>query len=455
MKLSKKFKGFMIAILLSLTILPTLAACGGAKQTSSSNGKVIELKFWHAMGGTPGQALDQMVKDFNSSQKKIHVTAVYQGNYDDEFNKFKQNLTGSDGPNIMQVYDIGTKFMIDSNAVVPVQDFIDKDKFDTSKFEPNFLAYYQYNNKQYAMPFNSSNPVLYYNKDAFKAAGLDPNQGPTTYQQVEDYAAKLTKKDSSGKVTQYGMAIAEYGWFFEQFLATQNALYANNENGRGDTAATKAVFNSPEAVKSLTWWKDMYDKKIVADYGNVTANTQNAFVAGKAAMILESIGVLGTLSDGAKGKFDIGVAPFPRPDGATGGVAVGGGSLWIPKNQSTDQQQAAWEFIKFASSPKEQAKWASTTGYFATNKDAYNEPVLKDWLKKYPQFNVALQQLHSSPLSKATSGGLIGVFSSARVDVQNAINEVLTGKKSPQQALDDTANKVTQSIQQYNQQVGK
>ena len=133
-------------------------------------------------------------------------------------------------------------FMYDLDVAVPMQDFIDKEKFSVADIETNIMAYYSINKKLYSMPFNTSNPMLYYNKTAFTAAGLDPNKPPRTFDEVAQYAAKLTKKDAAGKVSQYGYSMAIYGWFFEQLLAVSGANFLDNGNGR-DALATKAIFN--------------------------------------------------------------------------------------------------------------------------------------------------------------------------------------------------------------------
>jgi sn-glycerol 3-phosphate transport system substrate-binding protein len=455
-------KTAMWTVAASFGLTALLAGCGGGNTGSDENAAggggganngVIELKLWHAMGGVPGQALQHIVDDFNKSQSKIHVTAVYQGQYDDEFNKWKatQGQGGKDGPNIMQVYDIGTKFMIDSQDIVPMQDFIDQSHFDISQLEPNILGYYSVGGKLYSMPFNSSQPVLYYNKDMFKDAGIA--EPPKTYDDVLADAKKLTKKGPDGKVAVYGIGLATYGWFFEQMLATQGADYVDHDNGRTGTA-TQAVFNGPEGLKIVNWWKSLYDAGVDLNLGPVTSQTQNAFLAGKCAMIIDSSGVYGNLVKGAKGKFEVGIGPLPRPAGATGGTIIGGGSLWITKDQPKAQQDAAWEFVKFAASPQEQVYWTETTGYFPITKAVYDDPGFKDWLKQYPDFQVAVDQLHSSKLTYATQGGLMGVFPQARQTVQDMLQAVLLGKQQPQPALDDAAKKVTDAIKNYNLTVG-
>jgi sn-glycerol 3-phosphate transport system substrate-binding protein len=359
-------------------------------------------------------------------------------------------------PAVVQLFDIGSRLMVDLGVATPVQDFIDKEKYDVSDLEPNVLAYYTVDGKQWSMPFNTSNPMVYYNKDMFKAAGLDPNKPPRTWAEVEEYAKKLTKKDASGKVDVYGAAFAIYGWFFEQFLAASGGYYADNENGRAKPA-TKAVFNSPEGVAILDWWKKLYDQGILGNYGRTTVDTRNAFIAQKAAMIIESTATVKSLLDQSAGKFELGTGFLPRPNEDAfkkSGTIIGGASVWILKDRPAAEQQCAWEYIKFISGAKQQAYWQSMSGYYPIRKAGYDDPVSVEWRTKYPQFQTAIDQLHAAPNNRFTQGGLIGVFPTARQTIEGAIEETLAGKSTPQQALDKAADTVTKAIQEYNQTMG-
>ena len=418
---------------------------------------ITKVSFWHSMAGDiGGKAIPNMVNEFNASQEQCYVVYTYQGSYDDLLNKLKAGLQSNDTPTVIQLFDIATRLMVDLDVVTPMQDFIDKDNYDVSDLEPNVLAYYTVNGKQYSMPFNTSTPILYYNKDAFKAAGLDPENPPRTFDEFTEAARKLTVKDSSGTVTQYGAAFAIYGWFFEQFLAVSGGYYANNENGRA-APATAAAFNSPEGVKVLEWWKANVDEGIMANYGRKTVDTRNAFLAGQTAMFIDLTAVLRGMMDSTAGKFEIGTAFLPRPDEAAfdkWGTAIGGGSLWMIKDRPAEEQDCAWEFIKFMSSAPQQAYWQTMSGYFPIRKSAYNEQLAIDWMAQYPPFTTAIDQLHAAPVNTVTQGGLIGVFPSARQTIEGTIEEVLAGKSSAQDALDKAAADVTSAIADYNLSMG-
>ena len=411
-----------------------------------------KITFWHAMGGNLGDTvLSAFVNKFNTAQKEIQVEAQFQGSYDDLINKLKASLGSSAVPAVSQVYDIGTRFMIDSKAIVPVQQYIDKDHFDLSNYEQNVLGYYKVGNELFSMPWNTSNPLLYYNKDLFKAAGLDPDKPPKTFEEVADAARKLTKGDVKG------IAIPIDDWYFEQSLATQGGLFADPENGRTDKVGDKAVFNGPEGVGYLSWWAGMIKDGIAANLGRNSNDTKAAFAAGKIAMTIDSTAVLRQILNSAQGKYEVGTGFFPRPanNPHAAGTIIGGASLWIMKDHPQNEQDAAWDFIKFMEQPEQMAFWHINTGYHPPNKAAYDVPADKEWVAKYPQFQTAIDQLHASPLSPITQGGLLGVFVQARQDNQSAFESVFAGQATPQQALDKAAGTVTDEIKQYNQAVGR
>jgi sn-glycerol 3-phosphate transport system substrate-binding protein len=434
--------------------MSALAGCGaGASSTSSKadaklDGKT-QLVFWHSMGGKGGEAINTLVDKFNKENKNnITVTAQYQGEYDDAINKIKSSKDKNTYPDIMQLYDLGTRWMIDSKLSTPMQKFIDDDKFDTSSLEPNLLAYYTVDKKLNSMPFNSSTPILYYNKTAFKAAGLDPEKAPADFDEIKTYSEKLTKKDGN-TVSQYGYSMAIYGWFFEQFLAKQLQPFANNGNGR-DSGATSVDFkNNGGGLKIVKAWKDLYDQGLLGNFGRKTADTQQAFIAGKTAMFIDSTAGLSTVLSGVNGKFEVGTAFLPKINkDDKGGVSIGGASLWIMNKDDEAKQKAAFEFIKFMVAPEQQVYWNEQTGYFPVTTKAYDLPEMKDHLAKTPQFKTAIDQLHASPVE--SKGALLGVFPEARQTIETNIESVLQGKSTPEEAIDASEKSINSAIDKYN-----
>jgi sn-glycerol 3-phosphate transport system substrate-binding protein len=448
-------KRTLIVVLGLVAIVLVIAACAPAA-TPTPTGPV-KFAFWHAMSGTNGEAIAEMMKRFNDSQKTCIGEAVFQGSYDDSLNKLKAGLQSKDIPAVVQMFDLATQVLADLNVLTPMQTFIDRDKFDLKDFEQNVLAYYTVDGKLNGMPYNTSNPMLYYNKDAFKAAGLDPAKPPRTYAEVLDAAKKLTKKGADGKVSMYGYSMAIYGWFFEQLLASSGAYYLDNENGRS-ARASKATFNNAEGVKILAWWKEGYDAGVFGNFGRPTADTQKAFDAQQTAMMIESTAGLRSRLNAAQGKFELGTGFLPRPDEAAfskSGTIIGGASVYILKDRPQAEQDCAWQFVKFTVSPEIQAYWHTASGYYPVTKKSYDIATDKEWVAKYPQFLTAVDQLHAAPNNRYTQGALTGVMPAARARIENAIEEVLNGKATPQQALDSAAADVTKLIADYNKSVGK
>ena len=207
---------------------PTAAQAQPATAAPAA-GAPVAINFWHAMSGHNGEVIEELTKRFNESQSEVVVTATFQGSYDDEINKLKAGLQSKDVPAVVQVYDLGTRLLVDLKVITPMQDFIDREGFDVSEIEPNVANYYSIDGRLQSMPFNTSNPSSTTTRTCSKRPASTPKR-PRTWDEVAEYARKLTIKDASGTVTQWGCTFALYGWFVEQFIAVQGGYYVNNEN---------------------------------------------------------------------------------------------------------------------------------------------------------------------------------------------------------------------------------
>ena len=417
----------------------------------NATGKVT-IEFWHSMRGANVQAIDALVADFAKQHgDKIEVKPVFQGSYDETVAKYKTAVQQKNTPALVQIYDIGTRFMIDSKQTVPVAGFLDKDGAAATDIEPNIASYYSVDGKLHSMPFNSSTPLLYMNKEAFERAGLDPTKPPATLDELTDAAKKLTVRDAGGKVTQYGFGAAIYGWLLEQLLATDDKEYCDQGNGRSGLAG-KVQFDAPAGVRVAQWWADLVRNGYATNTGRKTDDAQAAFKSGNVAMHLESTSVLRGYVDAAKGRFTVATAPYPKVSAAsTGGPVIGGASLWISgPGHSAVEQRAAWEFVKFVSQPAQQAQWHVGTGYVPVNVKAHDETVTKDWRAKYPQFGTAVDQLHARKPSVASAGCLLGVMPQARKASEDGLEQAILGSKPAEQAMHDAAASLKKDIDNYN-----
>lgn len=410
-----------------------------AVDDSQLSGTTIE--FWHSMGGVNGEALTYLIDKFNNENEYgITVNAEYQGEYDDAINKLKSAQIGNMGADLVQIYDLGTRFMIDSGWVVPMQDLIDAAGFDTSDLEPNVLAYYTVDNKLYSMPFNSSTPILYYNKDMFEKAGIE--EVPTSLEGILNISDQLMSQGGAGEAISIGI----YGWFVEQWLCKQGLNFADKGNGR-EAAATAVEFDSNGGMLNiLNEWNKLYEAGAAP---NVGSDGGVDFTAGKAAMTLGSTASLKQYLEDVNGSFEIGTAYYPSvTDGDEGGVSIGGASLWALNNEDEFKEAAVWKFVEFLVSPESQAYWNSQTGYFPVNTKAQDEDVFKENIAKYPQFQTALDQLHDSAPQYA--GALLSVFPEARQIVQQQIENMLNGQATPEEAAAEMASQINSSIEEYN-----
>ncbi|BFH67674.1 ABC transporter substrate-binding protein [Paenibacillus dendritiformis] len=434
-------------ILMLLLAVLSLSAIGctnssGSEARTSDDGR-IKVTFWHAMSGNAGELIAKMADDYNASQDKYFVDAIFQGSYEESLTKLKAVGGTSEAPTLMQVQEIGTKYMVNSGYIQPVQDLIDQDKFDLSQWEENILSYYQIDGKLYSLPFNTSNAILIYNKDKFKAAGLDPESPPKTFGEVRDMARKLTDNGKNEK----GFALLVYGWFIEQLLANQGADFVDNGNGR-DSLATKSLLNSPESLGIFQWLDEMNKDGTLGNYGRQWDDIRAAFSAGKVAMYMDSTaGIAGVMQ---ASPFEVGTGFLPTPDGKeANGVIVGGASLWLMNSVAEEEKEAAWDFMKYVTTPAVQAEWAAGTGYFPITKAAHEEPILKEKYGQAPQFLTTVKQLQNTKAGSATRGALISVFPETRNEVATAIEKLYQGD-APQKVADELTAKIDKLIEEDN-----
>jgi len=419
------------------------AFAGGGKEAPSSGGKV-KVVLWHSMGGKVGEALAKLVAEFNASQSAIEIDSQFQGSYDDCIAKIKATPKGQ-GPDILQLYDIGTRWAIDSKRTLKMQDFITADKYDISDYEPNILAYYSLDGTLYSMPFNCSSPVILYNKEALAAAGLDPK---TAFATMEDCLATGRKLHASNP-NLYG-SFTNYSWVFEQLVSVQDKDLLDQGNGRL-ARATKVV--GGEALTNIfTKLRTIYSDPSNKLFGKGTAESKNQFATGATlGYIVDSCSVYSDATAAAAGKFHVGFAPLPRVNaGDTGGTSVGGGSLWLMDSGSEQRAKAAWEFVKFVTGAEKQAQWSMDTGYLPVRKSALNLPAYKDFLANTnPELIVAIDALAKSKPSCA--GSVMGVFPKARVIIENEVETMANDPSvTAKQVVDRIVSQIDEELTLYN-----
>lgn len=453
-----------------LALAVTASACTSAATSGDSSGGgdaaapgkdaldgkgEVAVTFWHGMSGTNGAALQSLVDAFNTKNKgRIKVTLNYKGQYDSVLASYK-NASTQQRPDMLQMYDIGTRYMIDSGTIMPMQSFIDVDHHDVSDLQPNIAGYYTVDDKLYSMPFNTSMPLMYVNREAFQKAGLDPDKPPTTLDEIEAAAKKI--KATPGETVQFGFGASLYGWFVEQWNAVADTELCNAANGRTGRADKATIVNDTNK-KLVVWWQRMVKEGLAMPLDSNTDNGDNAFSSGTVAMTLESTGSLGTFTAGAassKNPFTVGTGFYPKVSADDdGGPIIGGASLWITKKDDPAKERAAWELVKFLSSKDSQVTWHTKTGYFPISKAALDDPKDKQWVDQKPQFATAIKQLQGTKLTHATQGCSVGEMPNVRKDVENALQASVLQGADPEKALTDAQNAANKQIADYNEKLG-
>jgi sn-glycerol 3-phosphate transport system substrate-binding protein len=329
--------------------------------------------------------------------------------------------------------------LIDEDAVVPFDDLIKTSDDQTwlRSFYPAFMENSQTGGKTWGIPFQRSTIVLYYNKEMFKEAGLDPNRPPANWKEQVEYAQKLTKRDASGKVTQWGMQIPSSGfpyWLF-QALAIQAGTNLMN------SAGTQTYYDRPEVIEGLTYWVDLVKKYKVHPEGIVEwGTTPKDFFERKVAMIWTTTGNLTNVRTNAK--FDFGVAMLPA--GKQRGSPTGGGNFYLFKKSTPAQRDAAMKFIKWVTTPQRAAQWGIDTGYVAVRADAWSTSAMKAYVDGFPAAAVARDQL---PYAKAE----LSTHDNQRVTqaLNDGLQAALTGTKTPEQAMKDAQRESERLLRSY------
>jgi sn-glycerol 3-phosphate transport system substrate-binding protein len=411
----------------------------------------VEITFWHAMGQANERALEDLTDEFNGSQDDVVVRLVNQTSYTDVFTKVNAGLRSGDLPQLAQIEDTGLGLMADSGAVLPAQSCVDADDYDLSGHVERVVDYYTIQDVLWPMPFNVSNPVLYYDKALFRRAGLDPEDPPATFDEVREASQAIVDEG----VAPVGFSFKTEAWFIEQWLAKSGSPYVDNSNGR-DGRATSVTFDSEAGLDIFTWLDEMVDDGLAQP--EEVGGFNNLFAIGnhQAAMTIDTSAALGTITEQlAKGweGVEIGVGPMPGPEGE-GSVLVGGAALYILDRSTPAEQEAAWRYAMFLNRADVQARWSAATGYVPIIEAAIDEKALIDRWAQQPYYRIAYDQLLEGARNDATAGPVIGDYLGVREAVQDAIAAMLTQGMSPEDAVAQAARDADAAIETYNSRVG-
>ena len=413
----------------------------------------ITINWWHAHGGRLGEKVNAIAEGFNQSQSKYKVVATYKGNYADTMTAGIAAFRSKNPPHILQVFEVGTATMMAAKgAIKPVYEVMAESgiPFDPKAYLPTVTGYYTTTDgKMLSMPFNSSTPVLYYNKDMFKKAGLDPDKPPKTWPEVADAARKLIKAGAS----QYGFSTAWISWIqLENFSAWHNVPFGTKANGF-EGMDTEFIFNGPLQTKHIQQLAD-WQKENIFIYGG-RRNLGNAkFSSEEVAMYTESSAGYAGFSSTCKFEFGTSMLPYwPDAPGAPQNTIIGGASLWVMAGHPPAEYEGVATFFSYLSSPAVQADWHQFTGYLPITTDAYYLTKGQGVYEEKPGMETALKQMTLHSPTENSKGLRFGNYVQVRSIIYDELEAIFVGKKTAKQGLSDAVaegNKLLRKFEKAN-----
>ncbi len=396
----------------------------------------ITINWWHAHGGRLGELVAGIADGFNKSQDKYNLVATYKGNYADTMTAGIAAFRAKNPPHILQVFEVGTATMMAAKgAIKPVYQVMAESglPFDPNAYLPTVTGYYTTTDgKMLSMPFNSSTPILWYNVDAFKKAGLDPNKPPTTWPEVGEYSKKLVATGYGG-----GFSTAWISWIqIENFSAWHNVPIGTKENGFGGLD-TQFVYNSPLHVRHIKQLADWQKDKVFI-YGGRRNLGDPKFETGEVAMITESSAGYARFKANCKFEFRTGMLPYwPDVPGAPQNTIIGGASLWVLQGHPAEEYKGVAAFFNYLSSPEVQSEWHKETGYLPITIAAYELTKKEGFYEKNPDMETALKQMTLHKPTPNSKGLRFGNFLQVRDINYNELEAIFAGKKTAQEGLND------------------
>jgi sn-glycerol 3-phosphate transport system substrate-binding protein len=455
----KASTGPVLALAICLVLLTV--ACGAGEEGGEGTPAAgpVEITIWHSEVASNLDSIQALSRRFNDSQNEVKVKLSYQGYPDDNMAKVLASLGGGDLPTIAYLEEVQTQRLIDTGEFRPVQDFVDREKYDLSDFDPKAIRYYTVDGKLWAMPISITVPLLYYNKISFREVGLDPDKPPKDLDELREVSRKFVKRDAHGNLTRAGISLNLLPWYLEVQMGEHDDLYVNNGNGR-EGRASAVEFNGPTGQALFQWWHDMIKDGLAMNVGRDPSETDAllALGAGQAVMTWSSSGALRSVVDVLEGGLlqtpvELGIAAMPAVPGGSGYTATYSRSLWFPKSRPQAEQEAGWKFIKWLMEPEQQAEWFAGSGWLPVRNSSYDLPAAQEIMAKYPGFRTAMEIFVNSPATPATLGPVLGPFNEVREAVLRGLEEMVVGDKDPIEALDDAAKEANQVIEEYNRRV--
>ncbi|RCS24285.1 sn-glycerol-3-phosphate ABC transporter substrate-binding protein UgpB [Phyllobacterium salinisoli] len=431
-----KTSGISIGLAAALTLM-----------SSTSSFAVTEISWWHAMSGANNEVVNTLSKEFNESQSEYKVVPVFKGTYPETLNAGIAAFRAKQAPDIIQVFDVGTGVMMAAEgAIKPVAEILSEGgvTFDKSQYLPGIVAYYSKpDGTMLSFPYNSSSPILYYNKDIFEKAGLDVDNPPKTWPEVWEAAKKIK---TSGAAP-CGYTSTWLTWIhLENFAAWNNLSYGTKENGLAGLDVELEI-NAPLFVKHFQEIADL-TKDGVFRYGGRTSEAKQIFLAGECGILTESSGGLGDIVKSGM-NYGIGQLPYePEAEGAPQNTIPGGASLWVFGGKSDEKYKGIAAFFNFLSSPEIQARLHQVSGYLPVTLKAYEETKASGFYEKNPGRETPITQMMGKAPTENSRGVRLVNLPQVR-DIENEeLEKMMDGQQTAQQALDNAVTRGNAAIKQ-------
>jgi sn-glycerol 3-phosphate transport system substrate-binding protein len=426
---------------------PALAVAAAAFFAAAPAQAQTEIQWWHSMGGALGEWVNDLAKDFNASQKDYKVVPTFKGSYAESMTAGIAAYRGGNAPHMIQVFEVGTATMMAAKgAIVPVAQVMNQAglKFDPGIYVPAVAGYYTAPNGQMlSYPFNSSTPVFHYNRDAFKAAGLDPDSPPKTWPEVALAAAKLKASGHKCPFTTSWISWTQ----LESFSAWHNVLYATKNNGFGGTD-TRLAFNSPLHVRHIENLANMAKSGLFVYKGREN-KADATFVSGECAMITGSSALSGGVKRNSKFAAGIGTLPYyPDVPGAPQNTVIGGASIWVMAGKKPEEYKGVAHFLNYLSKPEVAAASHQRTGYLPVTKASFELTEKAGFYKQNPGYDVSVNQMVRKTTDKSR-GVRLGNFVQIRTIIDEELEGVWQGNKQAKEALDNAVKRGNEQLERF------
>ncbi|PID63237.1 MAG: ABC transporter substrate-binding protein [Gammaproteobacteria bacterium] len=411
----------------------------------SSSALATDISFWHAMGGQLGETVNKIASDFNASQSDCKLTPVYKGSYEETLTSGIAAFRAKQAPNIIQIFEAGSATIMNAKgAIVPVADLLTENGSTFNK--DDYLAgirnfYADSSGKMIGMPFNSSTPILYYNEDAMKKAGVKP---PKTWEEFEEIAPKLKE---AGYI---GLSQSHTPWIFSENFHSRHNLQLADKNNGFDGPATKIKYNNEHMKMHFSKAKEWKDKGYFGYYGENWGDNQTPFEKGEVAMWLGSSGSFGGVKQKAQFPFSATFLPYwnKLTDGKEYNSFIGGAALFAFAGKEKAENVCSAKFFSFLSSPNTQAFWHKTTGYVPITNAAYEKVKAEGYYKEEPAAEIGILQLNQ-PGGEWTKGYRLGFYPQVREVMRREYAKFFNGDITVDQAFNTIEEKGNQLIGKF------